>query len=368
MTNKKVVIVIAVSILVIVVVGFLYIRFKVGDIRPVLFTPKENLVETIERYEVGEPVSFPLQIASGFKIGVFAKNLGKARDLEFSPVGTLLVSDPPSGRVVALPDKNKDGRADMVKEIVTDLNKPHGLVFYQSYFYVAELTRVSRYKWDEKNLTAQLDRELFAVPYNGGHSTRSLAIDKDGNLFVTIGSSCNVCVEKHEWLAAVVVSDFEGRNPRLFARGLRNLVFIKVNSKTSELWGTEMGRDLLGDDKPSEEINIIRSNQDYGWPYCFNDKIHKDNFDSKKEHSCSETTSPIWKMQAHSAPLGLAFINSKQFPKEWQGDLLVAFHGSWNRSVPTGYKVVRLNVEGNKIIGQEDFLTGFLQGPIMENL
>jgi len=288
--------------------------------------------------------------------------LDKARDLEFSPGNTLLVSDPSSGKVVALPDKNKDGRADIVKEIVTGLNKPHGLAFYRSYFYVAELTRISRYKWDEQSLTAMFDRELFAVPYNGGHSTRSLVIDKDGNLFVTIGSSCNVCVEKHDWLAAVVVSDVEGRDPRPFAKGLRNSVFIKIHPVTGELWGTEMGRDLLGDNIPPEEINIIRSGGDYGWPYCFDEKIHDDNFDSKREHSCSETTSPIWKMQAHSAPLGIAFISSKQFSKEWQGDLLVAFHGSWNRSIPTGYKIVRLNVEGNKIIGQEDFLTGFLQG------
>ena len=359
---KRRLVVASVIILFLIFLVLLYIIFRVGDIRPAIFPPKEDLTESIENYKVGDQVPFPLQIASSFKIGVFAKDLDKARDLEFSPGNTLLVSDPSSGKVVALPDKNKDGRADIVKEIVTGLNKPHGLAFYRSYFYVAELTRISRYKWDEQSLTAMFDRELFAVPYNGGHSTRSLVIDKDGNLFVTIGSSCNVCVEKHDWLAAVVVSDVEGRDPRPFAKGLRNSVFIKIHPVTGELWGTEMGRDLLGDNIPPEEINIIRSGGDYGWPYCFDEKIHDDNFDSKREHSCSKTTSPIWKMQAHSAPLGLAPIDSKQFPSEWQGDLLVSFHGSWNRSVPTGYKIVRLNVEGNKIIGQEDFLTGFLQG------
>src|SRR3990167_4075810 len=130
--NKKTLVVIAISILVIVVIGFLYIKFRVGDIRPAIFPPREDLTETIEKYEVGDPTPFPLKIAQGFKIGIFVKGLCKVRDLEFSPDGTLLVSDPPGGRVVSLPDKNKDGRVDMVKEVVTGLNKPHGLAFYQS--------------------------------------------------------------------------------------------------------------------------------------------------------------------------------------------------------------------------------------------
>lgn len=359
---KRRLIVASIIILVLIFMVLLYIVFRIGDIRPALFSAKEDLTEVIEKYEVGDKVAFPLEIVGDFKIGVFAKNLGKARDLQLSPGGTLLLSDPIGGRVLALPEKNSDGRADEVKEVLKNLDQPHGLAFHSGYLFVAELTKVSRYKWSEENLSAKFDKELFNIPYHGGHNTRSLVIDRQGSLFVTIGSSCNVCVEKSEWLAAVVVSDTEGRNPRIFAKGLRNSVFIKINPKTGELWGTEMGRDLLGDNTPPEEINIIRDGKDYGWPYCFGDGVHDDNFDPKKEHSCSGTTFPIWKMQAHSAPLGLVFIDSKQFPSNWQGDLLVSFHGSWNRTVPTGYKVVRLDVEGDKIVGQEDFLTGFLKG------
>src|SRR3972149_3031052 len=204
---KKRLVVASVIILFLIFLVLLYIIFRVGDIRPAIFPPKEDLTESIENYKVGDQVPFPLQIASSFKIGVFAKDLDKARDLEFSPGNNLLVSDPSSGKVVALPDKNKDGRIDMVKEVVTGLNKPHGLAFYQSYFYVAELTRISRYKWDEQSLTAKFDRELFTFPYNGGHSTRSLAIHMDGNLLVTISSAGDVLAEKNEWLAAVVTSD-----------------------------------------------------------------------------------------------------------------------------------------------------------------
>ena len=139
--------------------------------------------------------------------------------------------------------------------------------------------------------------------------------------------------------------------------------FIKINPKTRELWGTEMGRDLIGDNLPPEEVNIIAKGKNYGWPNCYGNKIHDEKFDhSHSAGECEKTEVPIYGSQAHSAPLGLVFIDSAQFPQSWQGDLLVAYHGSWNRSVPTGYKIVRMNVKGNKITGETAFLTGFLQG------
>lgn len=130
------------------------------------------------------------------------------------------------------------------------------------------------------------------------------------------------------------------------------------------MWGTENSRDWLGDNAPPDGINIIRDGKNYGWPVCYGNKFHDKNFDPKGEQAtyCADTLAPIFEIQSHSAPLGLTFINSKQFPDSQQGDLLVAYHGSWNRTEPTGYKVVRLVVEGNQITKQEDFLTGFLQG------
>lgn len=181
-----------------------------------------------------------------------------------------------------------------------------------------------------------------------------------GKMYVSVASTCNVCNETSTFSATVIVSDNDGKNPIIFAKGLRNAAFITINPATQELWATEMGRDYLGDNLPPDEIDIIRDGKDYGWPYCFGDKIHDDDFDPANNHSCDNTESPIYQIPAHSAPLGLAFINSPQFPSSWQGDLLVAYHGSWNRSTPIGYKVVHLKVSGNSITQSEDFLTGFL--------
>lgn len=366
---KKIIILVLVAG--IIWVGLTLFKTKVGDIRPSILPPavnikkrlaeegrKRNLVET----ELG------LKIAEGFQIGIFAPStgsgqvhsLGKARDLEFSPGGTLLLSIPSQGRVVALPDKDQDGQADRVVDVLSGLDNPHGLAFFDGQLFVAEETALSRYRWNEENLTATKDRQLFKLPRGGRHTSRTIAFNKKGEMFVSVGSTCDTCFEKHPWLAAVIVSDSQGRNPRLFAKGLRNSVFIKVNQNTQELWGTEMGRDFLGDDLPSDEINIIKEGKDYGWPVCYGDKVYDEKFGQKTPGYCEQTTSPIYEIAAHSAPLGLVFVDSPKFPNDWQGDLLAAYHGSWNRSVPIGYQVVRLKVENNQIVGEEDFLSGFL--------
>lgn len=355
--------------------GFLtwLVKNHAGNFRLIFSPANRDLVGRIEGQQKTtsslvkrqtEPVSSPLHLPPGLAISVFAKNLGQVRVLKFSPGGTLLASILNQGKVLALPDLNRDGKADEIVNILTGLNKPHGFDFFQGKLFVAEETKVSRYFWDEQNLSARLDKVLFSLPGGGRHFTRSLAFDKDGRLFVSIGSSCDVCQEKDERLAAVLVSDADGTNPSVFARGLRNAVFIIVNPQTNDLWGTEMGRDFLGDNLPPDEINIIEKGKNYGWPICYGRRVHDTKFDRNvyKRNPCEAELSepPIYEITAHSAPLGLAFINSPIFPSDWQGDLLVSCHGSWNRSSPIGYKVVRMKVRGDKILGEEDFLTGFL--------
>lgn len=298
-----------------------------------------------------EQVKSGISLQQGYKLETFANNLGAPRDLEFSPEGILLASIPAQGKVVAINDKTTN--------VITGLDMPHGLAFYNGKLFIAERTRLARYNWDKDSLKATLDKVLFKIPYIGGHNTRTIVFNSKGDMFVSIGSSCNVCAENNPWLASVIVSNSEGENPRVFSKGLRNATFLALNPKTDEIWDTEMGRDNLGDDIPPEEINILKENGDYGWPYCFGDKI-RDTSVPVGHDICPKTISPIFQIQAHSAPLGLTFVNSSQFPDN-QGDLLVSFHGSWNRSVPTGYKVVLLKVAGNTISGQQDFLT-FLDG------
>ncbi len=297
-----------------------------------------------------------LSLPQNYKIEVFAKNLPGARDLEFSPGGILLVSLTGTGKVVAV---KKDGTT---QEILSGLQRPHGLAFYQGKLFVAEETQVVRYNWGESNLQATKDKVLFPLPKGGNHFTRSLVFDKNGQLFVSIGSTCNVCQEKDSRYASIMVSDAEGNKPRIYANGLRNSVFMAINPITSDLWATDMGRDLIGDNIPPDEINIIKEGNNYGWPTCYGDRVHDNNFDPQNNGRCNPTIPPTYEIPAHSAPLGLVFINSPLFPQDWQGDLLVSYHGSWNRSTPTGYKVVHLKVKGNTITGAEDFLSGFLKG------
>lgn len=362
-------------IFIIIVISISYlVKANIGNPLPVILpprplpasekvtlSPQKSPQQTVESVV---PANLPLSLPEGFTLGIFSQGLDKVRDLQLSPGGTLLASIISRGEIIALPDQNNDGRVDKVKIILKNLNNPHGLAFYQGKLFVAEETSVSRYSWNEQELTADKEKKLFDLPSGGRHFTRSLAFNEKGQLFVSVGSTCDVCYENNPFLAAVIVSDSEGKTPRLIAKGLRNTVFLKINPQTEDLWGADMGRDYLGDNIPPDEINIIKDGKDYGWPICYGDRIHDGQFDKKQyiTDPCLATQPPIYNIPAHSAPLGLLFVTSKQFPDSWQNDLLVSYHGSWNRSVPTGYKIVRLQIQNDKIIKAEDFISGFLQG------
>lgn len=355
---KKIITIIVIIILVILALTFLKKNPSNPPQLPTSSTSQSSsTVATASKISSGEIPTIPFTLSSGYIIHIFAKNLGTARDLEYSPGGTLLVSDPVSGKVYALPDKNGDGVADSNKIVISGENRPHGLAFYQGKLYVAEVDKVVRYNWDETTLTATKDKILFSLPQNNNHNNRTIIFDRSGKMYVSVGSTCNVCNEASSLSATVIISDANGNNPTVFAKGLRNAPFIQFNPATGELWGTVMGRDNLGDNIPPDEINIIREGKDYGWPNCYGNKIPDISFNPNA--SCTNTESPTYEIPAHSAPLGLTFINSAQFPS-WQGDLLVSYHGSWNRSTPIGYKVVHLKVNGNSIVSSEDFLTGFI--------
>jgi glucose/arabinose dehydrogenase len=155
----------------------------------------------------------------------------------------------------------------------------------------------------------------------------------------------------------------EGGKESLYASGLRNAVFLALNPRTRAVWTTEMGRDMLGDDLPPDEINIIRQGANYGWPYCYGRNVHDDDFDPGNKHSCQEAVPSHIDIPAHSAPLGLAFFPETGWPPEFRNDLLVAYHGSWNRSKPTGYKIVRFRLDENgTYLGREDLVAGWLVG------
>jgi glucose/arabinose dehydrogenase len=301
-----------------------------------------------------------IHLPKGFKIEVYASGLETPRFMALSPDGVLFVTIVDSGKVVALPDRDKDGKADRVITFVKGLKRPHGIDFHEDYLYVGETHQVARFKYDQFN-TAPGEKEII-VPNlpTGGHFTRTVRVGPDGKMYVSVGSSCNVCREKDERRAAILQFNPDGSDGKIYARGLRNSVGITWHPETKEIWAADNGRDWLGDDLPPEEINIVKEGENYGWPYCNGNKIPDPEY--KREEYCETTTPPVFEMQAHSAPLGLTFYTGKMFPEEYWGDLFVAFHGSWNRSVPTGYKVVRIKMKNGKPTGIEDFATGWLQG------
>lgn len=327
-----------------------------SQIVQLLNTPVEGRNET----------NFPLRLPQGVSISVFASGLGQARDLTFDPDGTLLVSVPKSGTVLALPDEDGDHVSDRTDTILANLNKPHGIAFHCSAgvdscaLYVAEEHRVVLYDYVPESRVTSPVQILVDLPSGLGHETRSLLFLPDGRFLISVGSSCNVCEEGDGRRASILVSNSDGTETRPYATGLRNAVFMALRPGTDEVWATEMGRDLLGDDVPPDEINVITDGGMYGWPFCYGQAVRDATFRGSEEHPCGQPAKVD--LQAHSAPLGLAFIPDS-WPEEYRGDLLVSFHGSWNRTVPTGYKVVRVRLAPDGTVeGVEDFITGWLRG------
>jgi glucose/arabinose dehydrogenase len=301
-----------------------------------------------------------LRVPAGFHVDVFAE-APHARMLVFSPGGVLLVSDTEDGKVLAFPDRGNRGKPERTVTVIDGLNAPHGMAFHNGKFYVAEIDAVKRYDWDESQLRASNPQKIADLPGSGGgHSTRTLLF-LNNKLYVAIGSSCNVCVEKDTRRAAVIEMNEDGSGQRVFASGLRNAVGLAVNPKTNTIWSTDNGRDWLGDNLPPEEVNDLGSGGNFGWPYCYGNRVSDRS--QSKDYDCSKTIAPKVQMQAHSAPLNLIFYQGNMFPAEYRDNLFVTFHGSWNRSVPSGYKVVRIKIDdkGQPQGPPEDFLTGFVR-------
>jgi glucose/arabinose dehydrogenase len=303
-----------------------------------------------------------LHVPPGFSISVFADTHTQPRMLTWSPGGVLMAASVDDGTVVAMPDPRGTGKAERVVNVLTNLNGPNSFAFHNGKLYVAEVNRVVRYAWNEASLHADNPRQIAELPSSGGgHMTRTLLF-ANGKLYVSAGSSCNVCNERDERRAAVMEMNEDGSSGRVFARGLRNAVGLTFNPRTGTVWTTENGRDWLGDNLPPDEINDLGKNGgDFGWPYCYGNRVPDTKFSPDAARHCPTTVPAKIELQAHSAPLGLAFNEGQSFPVEYRHNLFVAFHGSWNRSVPTGYKVVRIKLDQNQNSqGVEDFISGWM--------
>ncbi|MDP3740992.1 MAG: PQQ-dependent sugar dehydrogenase, partial [bacterium] len=312
--------------------------------------------EDITKYEgPSNTTDFPLLLPPDFSIEIFAKDLPGARVMAFDGEGSMWVSQTSEGKISVL--GIKDGKVINQGIKLENLKNPHGLTFDSQnsrILYFAEENKISYI-----DLQSTGARKIADLPSGKGHFTRTIRLGPDDRLYVSIGSSCNVCNEKDQRRAAIYSMNKDGSDFKPYATGLRNAVFFDWSYVDGRMWATEMGRDQLGDDLPPDEINLVIEGGDYGWPNCYGQRIFDDKFNG--DGSCHDIIPPEIDLPAHSAPLGLAFIPEEGWPEAYWYDLLVAFHGSWNRSEPTGYKIVRIKLDdkGN-YEGTEDFITGWL--------
>ncbi len=304
----------------------------------------------------------PLAMPDGFSASVFASGLGSPRALAVDPTGTLLVSMPSRGQIVALPDRG--GRAADPVVVADGLHLPHGLAFRGGDLYVAETGRIVRFAYDATTRRARNPTVVVPdLPAGQHHWTRSIAFGPDRGLYVSIGSSCDVCREADRRRAAIVRYDADGSAERLFATGLRNPVGLAFHPRTRALWTTINERDWRRGGAPPDYVTEVRAGAAYGWPDCY---VERGAFLPDPEladrRGCSGLTLPTLELPAHSAPLGLAFYSGTAFPTPYRDSLYVALHGARRELPVAGYAVVRVIVRGGRAVGVEDFATGWRAG------
>jgi glucose/arabinose dehydrogenase len=301
------------------------------------------------------PRATDLTVPAGFRAEIFARNLSGPRFMAVAPDGDLLVAQTNRGDVVRL-----RGPDSTPVDVASGLDRPHGLAFDGSTLYIAVWDGVEKMTYPGGGLT----RVVGGIPENGDHNNRSLAIAPDHSLFLGVGSSCNVCDDALP-LASIVHIVIGAARP--YAEGLRNASGIAFDS-SGRLWAVVNQRDDIGptqtitDNLPPDELDLVTEGADFGWPQCYPDP-QKPKRDPNPEYpgaDCARAKAAALDFQAHSAPLGFVFYDRKEFPAAYRGGAFVAFHGSWNRSAPTGAKVVFVKFADGRPAGSTDFVTGWL--------
>jgi glucose/arabinose dehydrogenase len=303
-----------------------------------------------------------IKLPPGFEITVYAEGVENARQLALGDHGTVFAGSRKAGKVHAVQDSNGDFKADRVFLIDEDLNMPSGLEFKFGSLYVAALDRILRYDDIESWLDQPPKPELVsgAFPDKTHHGWKYLRFGPDSKLYVPVGAPCNICNEDGFGQIRRLFAD--GSGDEVYAEGVRNSVGLAFHPDSGELWFTDNGRDMLGDDIPADELNHApRSGLHFGYPWCHQGDTPDPEFGEGKD--CSEYTAPVLKLGAHVAALGLRFYTGDMFPEKYRNQLFIAQHGSWNRSEKVGYNIllVHFDADGN-VTGSEVFAEGWLQG------
>jgi glucose/arabinose dehydrogenase len=301
-----------------------------------------------------------LKVPAGFKVEVWAEGIPEARSLALGDKGTVFVSNRIAKNVYAVVDK---GGTREVKTVLKGLNSPNGIVFSKGTLFVAERNRITRYDGIESNLdnppAAKVVIDGLDPQNQPGHFWKFLALGPDGKLYYNVGAPGNIVMPSY-FQAAISRVDPRTGVTEEYAQGVRNSVGFDFHPVTKQLWFTEHGRDWLGDDSPSDELNVAKTKgQNFGYPYCHQGDTLDPEFG--KGRDCKQFTPPVLKLGTHVAPLGMRFYTGKMFPAEYHNNIFIARHGSWNRTTKQGYDILRVRFDADGKAKMEPFLTGFLQ-------
>ncbi|HWE27015.1 MAG TPA: PQQ-dependent sugar dehydrogenase [Polyangia bacterium] len=310
-----------------------------------------------------------LKLPAGFRIAVYAHPVKNARSLALGPDGIVFVGTRSAGNVYALVPDSERQHAQRVVTLARGLENPNGVAYRDGALYVAERSRILRYDDIAHHLDAPPKPTVVRddYPHKAHHGWKFIAFGPDGWLYVPVGAPCNECKPPEPIFATITRLSIDGngggggdgKQREIFARGVRNTVGFDWDPRTRELWFTDNGRDDLGDDRPPDELDHApRAGMDFGFPYCHGRDIADPKYG--REHACSELTPPVAELGAHVAALGMRFYTGTMFPDEYRGDIFIAEHGSWNRTIPVGYRVVRVKLDGNRVVRNEVFAEGWL--------
>jgi len=302
-----------------------------------------------------------IKLPKGFSISVFAE-VDNARSMTISPGGTIFIGNRNEDKVYAVKDVDGDGKADKKWTIASGLNMPNGVAFRDGDLYVAEVNRIHKFSGIESKLDNPGKSQIIydKYPTEAHHGWKYIAFGPDGKLYVPVGAPCNICESKDPVYASITRMNADGTGLEVFASGVRNTVGFTWHPTTKQIWFTDNGRDMLGDDLPPCELNTAtKAGQHFGYPYCHGGTISDAEFGAKRP--CSDFVQPAQNLGAHVAPLGLKFYTGKMFPAEYQNQIILAEHGSWNRSKKSGYKLSLVKVDANsKATSYTTFASGWM--------
>ncbi|HVT47283.1 MAG TPA: PQQ-dependent sugar dehydrogenase [Vicinamibacterales bacterium] len=303
-----------------------------------------------------------LVLPAGFHAEVFA-DVENPREMVLGPQGTVFVGSQRAGKVYAVVDRNGDHKADQVMTIASGLQQPNGVAMRDGALYVATPGQLLRFDDIEQHLDAPpapvVVRDDLPNP-SRGHSWKFIAFGPDDMLYMTAGSTCNICMPE-PMTAAIVRMKPDGSGREVFAEGVRDSQGFAWQPVTHELWFTDNGRDMLGDDVPNDELNVAwKAGLHFGFPYCHQGDVADPEFGAQR--ACSTTEPPVLKLGAHVAGLGFTFYTGNMFPASYKNAAIIAEHGSWNRSTPSGYRVMVAHTDGRRVTGYEPLVEGFLPG------